>query len=424
MEQNNGPGRTSIHVETYCEDLKKLTEKRKLVALHNSLGSDLEQDADPSKIIEKLNAKLKGITENKSAELKANMLSIVPIKNRLEFHNTMLEKFRGKKYLGLCVKTIKELNDNLLGLRKLILLAAAPNVGKTALTIQLASEVLLTEPNACLLYVSLEMSEEEIFTRMMLYHSGLNFDTYVLGSQQIKDGDEQKVLFTAEELRKIDSATTTIKTFEKRLQIIDASTCSNLTADMIIKHVENIKNETKCSRAIVVVDYLQVWPMPSSQHFSSDIEADKWRINEIKKIRDALNKENQDPVIVISEARKPSNNEKEWGDDLSDVMGSARGTYTPDIVLLLNPIQSKHLKKLWEKMQMETLPKKWDVAEGEEEGSNIKNFLAYHGMAICSLKMAKGRDGMKRFNTFLAFNFHRNKFESINWLEIRVLMKQ
>jgi hypothetical protein len=348
--------------------------------------------------------------------IKNNLLPIVKIKERIDSHKETLKKYRGKKYLGLRVKTITEFNDNMLGLRKLILLAAAPNVGKTALTIQLAMDVLLTEPDACLVYVSLEMSAEEIFTRMNLHLSELNFDTYVLGSQQAEEGNNYHHFFSQEELRKIDSGHKEIEKIGNRLQIIDESSCSNLDANTIINYVENLKRETGCQRAIIVIDYLQVWPIPSTLRLTSDTEADKWRIGQIKKIRDALNQINQDPVIVISEARKPSPNADTWGSDLSDVMGSARGTYTPDAVLLLSQLSDKELEDLWKKESLPIITNK----RGESGGSVIREHLANQGVAISFLKMPKGRDGMKRFSTLLTFYFHKNKFEKLNLLNLRL----
>jgi phage/plasmid primase-like uncharacterized protein len=363
---------------------------------------------------------LNAVEEKQSkATEKTNKIPIVPIAERIKLHSQAIAKHRGKELLGLRVKTIREFNEKMLGLRKLILLAAGPNVGKTALTTQLAIEVLQTEPNACLLYVSLEMNEEEIFTRTNLYLSGLSFNNYVLGSQRIDNEDGIQAFFKKEELTKMENATKTLEEIGNRFQIIDASTCPNINADIVIEYVERLKKETNCNRAIVVIDYLQVWP--TQENFRTDIEADKWRIGQIKKIRDAMNKENQDPVIVISEARKPSGNEDTWGGDLSDVMGSARGTYTPDAVLLLLPIQPKQLVKLWNDMKMPKVEYEDDNTDTKEEGARIKNFLAHHGIAICNLSMPKGRDGMQRFNIPLAFHFHKNKFTPLDWLEMRIL---
>lgn len=108
---------------------------------------------------------------------------------------------------------------------------------------------------------------------------------------------------------------------------------------------------------------------------------------------------------------------------MSDVMGSARGTYTPDAVLLLTALQPEQLAKLWKDKSMPPITYKEDANEPEDQKdpSNIKGFLARHGIAICSLKMPKARDGMKKFNVLLAFHFYKNKFSPINWMDIRML---
>ncbi len=350
----------------------------------------------------------------------SNYLPIISIADRQKNHEAMLAKNRGKKYLGLKVKTIKEFNHDMLGIRGLQLLAAAPNVGKTSLTIQLALEVLSENPEACLVYVSLEMNEDSIFTKMNLYHSELNYKTYVLGSTQIEYETHHENLFTSEELRKMELAKNSITKYGYRLQIIDQKTCPNINSDTIIAHIENVKKETGCTRAIVIVDYLQVWPVPENKRFSSDIEADKWRIGEIKKISDALNIDNHDPLIVISESRKPSSSGEVWGGELSDVMGSARGTYTPDAVLLLSQLEEKTLGNLFKNSGIKDFENKENPNSKEVvESKPITDFLARHGMVFCGLKLPKCRDGMTRFNTILVFHFRRNKFEPINWLEIR-----
>lgn len=56
---------TAVHIEAYCDDLKKLTLKRQLISLSNALSTDLKQGADESKIIEKLKKKIEGIEKYK-----------------------------------------------------------------------------------------------------------------------------------------------------------------------------------------------------------------------------------------------------------------------------------------------------------------------------------------------------------------------
>lgn len=315
----------SFKAAFYREKLiKKQTE---LFNLRNQLGLDdlteesIEvsniQDYEKKELIEMLHecetlekSAIWAEGMEKALSTNGKVLPIVSMDDRINSHNELLNLYRGKKYLGLRVKTIGEFNEKLKGLRKLILLAAAPNVGKTALTVQLAQEVLSVEKDACLVYISLEMTADEIFTRMNLCLSQLDFDTFVLGKEQVENGTQP--LFSDEELRKIEEATRRLREIGDRLQIIDSTTCPMLNSDVVITYIERLKAQTKCNRVIVIIDYLQVWPMPQGMRFSSDIEADKWRIGEIKKIKDAVNKVNQDPVIVISEARKPSSKAEEW----------------------------------------------------------------------------------------------------------------
>jgi hypothetical protein len=164
-----------------------------------------------------------------------------------------------------------------------------------------------------------------------------------------------------------------------------------------------------------------VWPVNTNARLLEN-EADKWRIGEMKKIRDALN---DDPVIVISEARKPSGKDEQWGGDLSDVMGAARGTYTPDVVMLLSQIKPKPLSILWEKNNLQKIKAEEDIecVEADKEGIAIKNFLAKQGIAICKIEVPKARDGMQKFSTLLEFHFNRNTFNKVDWQRLGELIK-
>jgi replicative DNA helicase len=411
------PG-TSAYVEEYVEKLKNKALLRSLISHSQEITNNaFDEPENANSLLEKFQNTFKKIEQRTSKKI-----ALVSIEERQNQLTAMKNAHIGKKYLGLCVKTIEEFNENLLGLRKLNLLAAAPNVGKTALTIQLALEVLLTEPEACLAYFSLEMSSLEIFTRMNLYLAEMNFRNLIFGHQENANG-KTEISYTKEEHERIEKAQEVLKKIGNRLQIIDTTKNPYIDSRSIINYVDNLKKITKCKRAIVIIDYLQVWPINPSLRFPSENEVDKWRMGEMKKIRDAMN---EDPVIVISEARKPTGSNETWGGDLSDVMGSARGTYTPDVVMLLSQVRPKSLVKLFEK---HNLPKDLEAGdelecnEDEKPGMIIKNFLAKHGIAICKLDVPKARDGMHKFNILLEFYFHKNTFKKINWNQIKELIK-
>jgi len=416
LKEVGGPGYVTTLAQyagtsAYVEEYIKIVEDKAILRNFIDQAKEMEKEAlsepqEPSFLIEKYQINLKDLEQRHGKKI-----PIIPSSEYLEEQKKFLEKHRGKDILGLRTSKIPEFNTHFLGLRELILLAAAPNVGKTALTIQLGIDVLENEKEACLLYISLEMSSLAIFNRMTLHYAEMDFQTFVLGSQNIQEADE-KVSFTPEEFRKIKNAKEKLESFGARLQIIDSHTCPFIDARAVINHVEALKSKTNCKRAIVIIDYLQVWPISQGAKNANENEADKWRIGEMKKIRDGIQ---NDPVIVISEARKPSGSGEQWGGDLSDIMGSARGSYTPDIVMLLNPLTPKQLETLCKKKVIPTLPDIWmDDHSENKEGDKIKNFLAHHGIAICTLHAPKVRDGMQKFNIILAFNFRKNNFAKID----------
>lgn len=99
----------------------------------------------------------------------------------------------------------------------------------------------------------------------------------------------------------------------------------------------------------------------------------------MKRLRDYAQ---DDAILVISEARKPTQKQgqgkekEDWGGELADVMGSARGSYTPDMVFLLNA-----------------------KTENEKEPSRTK------------LKIVKGRDGVTKTALELIFWYTQSRFE-------------
>lgn len=410
---------TSVYIEEYIEALRAKSILRRMISHSQQITNRaLDETENPAHLLKELQLELK-IFENSYIR----KIPINSLEERLSQLNENLALYRGKSHLGLRVKTIDEFNDKLLGLRKLNLLAAAPNVGKTALTIQIALETLMVEKDACLAYFSLEMTSPEIFTRMMLFLSELSFQTFVFGSQNQNRDTNPNAYFTQHEIKQIEQAKKTLLDIGNRIQIIDLGMCPSIDANSIINYVEKLKNKTGTKRVMVIIDYLQVWPIPSNAKFPSENEADKWRIGEMKKIRDAMN---DDPIIVISEARKPSGKDDTWGGDLSDVMGSARSTYTPDVVMLLSQLKPKNLVKLWSKYNLPK-PESSEEFEGEKdekEGLTIKNFLANNSISLCRLDIPKARDGMQKFSLLLEFHFHKNTFKKFDAKNIRRILER
>ena len=171
-------------------------------------------------------------------------------------------------------------------------------------------------------------------TRILCRLARMNWHTLVLGTSRVGG----QTLFTEEEGARITQAEERMKKIGTRILILDERNFPAPTLEGILAHIADLKGRTGATRAFVLIDYLQVWQPPDHilRTLRTDIEADKWRIGQMKELRDSLR--DTDAVCVISEARKPAGNSGEqWGGALADLMGSARNSYTPDMAFLLHP---------------------------------------------------------------------------------------
>ena len=328
---------------------------------------------------------------------------VISVSGELQAHAERLERWRGQDFIGLPQKTLPALDTATLGLRGLMLLAAPPNVGKTALAVQFGLDVVENNPEACFLFLSLEMSRWDILSRMKCRLAGVDWKTLVFGSKTGR-GRGQDAFYTSEEMNSLQQAEEKLKEIGKRVRILDERNFPVPTVEKVLAQLEDLKARTGTTRAFLLVDYLQVWPVPPSeaQRIRSDLDADKWRIGAMKTLRDASD---GDAVMVISEARKPSGADRgTWGGDLSDVMGSARGTYTPDMVFLFQPFDDKALKNALKKALK--LPD-----DDEKEFESQRKLLGERGISYNKLTIAKGRDGVLRDTLDLTFWFRQSRFE-------------
>ena len=71
--------------------------------------------------------------------------------DELNGHLSRLSAGRRGKPLGISMSALPKLDQAIGGLRGLMVLAAAPNVGKTALAVQMGLDAVQSDPDACFL---------------------------------------------------------------------------------------------------------------------------------------------------------------------------------------------------------------------------------------------------------------------------------
>ncbi len=362
------------------------TEYRK--SLLKSFLNETSKKLEGKKVGEAYSLILKQATKTRKWIRKKQSEPIKSLAAELAIHNDFLAQWKGRKFFGIPQITIPKLDQMTMGLRGLILLAAAPNVGKTALAVQLGVDAVLNNPEVAFLFVSIEMTRTDIMTRIKSKLSEMDWKTLVFGdaNQNLESSQNRE--------SKINKVEELLSEVGDKIWILDDKNYPEPNIHTVLEHVDLIKKQTGVKRVIVLVDYLQVWPIPEeeSRYIRSDIEADKWRIDQMKQLKDSLG---GDPVIVISEARKPAGKDSQWVDSLADVMGAARGTYTPDIVFL---------QRDWTDAELETeFP--------GQKAVEIKKQHALQGFNLQKLIIVKGRDGVERGNINLKFYFKQSRFE-------------
>lgn len=326
---------------------------------------------------------------------------MIPSNERTEAMPTLSEELgeyedylvsnKGSEFVGLPTTTFPRLDQATLGLRGLMLMVGGPNVGKTTLCVQLGMDIVANNPDACFLFLSLEMPRQAIMSRMLCCLSGLEWQTLIAGSKA-KHGDATAAKFTADEAEALSEARAKLRDLGKRVVILDEDNFARPMVSEVVAQLKALKERSGAPRAYILVDYLQVFAIPKADRESfgitSDTEADRWRIGAMKRLRDQTG----DAVMVISEARKPESGEK-WARTMNDVLGSERNAYTPDIVFLLQPLTAEELVRQW--------------GGAPEQAAREMRSL---GMTFLRMAIAKGRDGVTHDTLDLTFWFRQLRF--------------
>lgn len=318
--------------------------------------------------------------------------------DEMDEHEARLQKVRGRNRLGMAQNSLQGLDNALLGLRGLMLLAGPPNCGKTSLAVQLGLGVLEAEEDAAVIILSLEQSRWEHLSRIKSHLSRVDWTTITLGSFELRDNPMSKEtgdFYLSHDRKAIERGSNKLRRIGARLLILDDENYQDPTVEKIFREVEALKERTGASKVLVIVDYLQIWPVPPevSKTHRTDLDKDKWQVGQLKTLKNHMG--DQDAILAISEASKAT-----WGEmTMGSVMGSARGTYTPDSVLVIQPVTAEDLA-----------PKDEKDKKDLEAGRALLKEMVAEGRSPLWLKIVKGRDGVQREDFRLTFYFRQTRF--------------
>src|SRR5580704_12445707 len=294
------------NVEHYARIVKEKAMLRNLVHAANRIQQnalDGEEGADA--ILDDAESKIFALAEDR---VKAGLISV---KDIVRDNFERLEKiFReGKSVTGISTG-YGELDKLLSGFQpsELIILAARPSQGKTALALNLAENIAIRAGLPVALF-SLEMSKESLLQRLVA--SVAQVDAHKFRSGHLSREDWRRM---TEGLGQISSAP---------LWVDDAGSTSVLEIGAKARRLKRDKG-----LSLVIVDYLQL--ISGRGRFNSRQE----EVASISRGLKGLAKELQIPVLVLSQlTRAPERDER--GPQLSDLRESGAIEQDADVVMFI-----------------------------------------------------------------------------------------
>jgi replicative DNA helicase len=195
----------------------------------------------------------------------------------------------------------------------LVIVAARPSMGKTALTLNIAQHVAITE-GVGVAFFSLEMSKESLVQRMLTSEARL--DAQAMRTGRLRDDDWPRLARAAGILA------------QAPIYIDDAPGMTVL--DMRAK-ARRLKADPDAKLGLIIVDYLQLMTGPNAENRQQEV-------SQISRGLKALAKELRVPVVALSQlSRAP---EQRSGDEkgrpqLSDLRESGAIEQDADLILFI-----------------------------------------------------------------------------------------
>jgi replicative DNA helicase len=195
----------------------------------------------------------------------------------------------------------------------LVIVAARPSVGKTAFALNIARNAAMSKSKPTPVGIfSLEMSRQQLTTRMLADVSGLELDKLLTGN--LTD-DERNHMYTASQWLS-----------EAQIYIDDAA---SLTMAQVRSKARRMKSKNKVG--LIVIDYLQLIS-PGRDGKNKNREQ---QISEVSRELKQLAKELEVPVIALSQLSRAVEGRADRQPKLSDLRESGAIEQDADIVLFL-----------------------------------------------------------------------------------------
>lgn len=301
---------TASHIEKYAEIVAQKALRRRLITVSQEM-TELSKDESKklSELVEEAEARLFEVSQKHTKQ------DIISLEEVLASSFDRLDELHKDKGQIRGVSTgYKDLDNILAGFQKsdLVILAARPSMGKTALALNFAHNIAVqaTEP---VLMFSLEMSKEQLVDRLLSMESGV--DAWALRTGNLSDQDFEKIA----------KAMGTLS--EAQIYIDDSPgiTISDL-------RTKARREAHKRQLGLIVVDYLQL--MSGGSRFGGDGN----RVQEISEISRGLKgvaRELNVPILALSQLSRSVESRHPQIPQLADLRESGSIEQDADVVAFI-----------------------------------------------------------------------------------------
>lgn len=300
---------TSANIKYYAQIVRKKELLRKLIQAGTHIAEvAYEEEEELDAILEMAESEVYSLSQKGNATER-----LIPLKDLADETWTRLEKIsEHKEGIRGVPSGFKNLDDKLSGFQKsdLIILAARPSVGKTALALDIARNAAVKYDVPVAVF-SLEMSRQQLVDRMLSAQAQV--DGWRLRTGRLSLEDEYERLQQG------------MHELMKAPVYIDDKPANNIMA------MRSVLRRLSAERPIglIVVDYLQL--MSTLKHYDSIVN----QVTEISRSLKGLAKEFDVPVIALSQLSRAV--ESRGGRPrLSDLRDSGSIEQDADVVLLIH----------------------------------------------------------------------------------------
>ena len=297
----------AVNAQHYAKIVHDKASLRRLIEKSNAIAKRCFKDeGDVDEVIDFAETAIFEISEKKSKQ------SFYPLSKLILRNIETLEEKQGNRSLVTGVPMGFTLLDNMTsGLQNadLIILAARPSMGKTALALNIARNAAV-DANIPVAVFSLEMSKEQLSLRMLCAEARLD-------SSRLRGG-----FFSMEDWHRLTDSAGVLS--ESSIYIDDTPSLSAMEIRAKARRLKMDKNI-----GLVIIDYLQLMQGRSSAE-RRDLE-----ISEISRSLKALAKELNLPVLALSQLNRMLEQRNDKRPKLSDLRESGALEQDADVVAFI-----------------------------------------------------------------------------------------